>query len=174
MIELMILFFFSPLGGYSEFHEKYPEWCSRSEQCTDPEGPIIGLQNLRISPTPSGSSSSTFSGHCSSDTDSSSSEDFCDSCLDLAGDGSTPPVSDPCPFPVEILPHLYLGNARNSVDLDALERHKIRYILNVTSDLPNMFKNEPHIRYLQIPISDHWSQNLASFFPEAIAFIGKG
>lgn len=26
---------------------------------------------------------------------------------------------------------------------------------------------------MQIPISDHWSQNLASFFPQAIQFIGK-
>ena len=26
---------------------------------------------------------------------------------------------------------------------------------------------------MKIPISDHWSQNLASFFPKAIQFIGK-
>ena len=26
---------------------------------------------------------------------------------------------------------------------------------------------------MQIPISDHWSQNLAAFFPQAIEFIGE-
>lgn len=29
------------------------------------------------------------------------------------------------------------------------------------------------IQYLQIPITDHWSENLASFFPTAIRFIGN-
>lgn len=157
-------------GGFSEFYEKYPEWCTSAERCLDPEGPIIGLQNLRIS-TGSAPCLLTTTGHCS-DTDSSCSEDFCDSSLDL-GDGGTPPFYDPCPFPVEILPNLYLGNARNSNDLEALERHQIRYILNVTSDLPNSFKNNEDITYLQIPIDDHWSQNLASFFPQAFAFIDE-
>lgn len=76
-------------------------------------------------------------------------------------------------FPVEILPHLYLGNAANSEDRDALARHRIQYILNVTPDLPNVFESAGSIKYMQIPISDHWSQNLASFFPQAIQFIGE-
>lgn len=76
-------------------------------------------------------------------------------------------------FPVEILPHLYLGNAANSEDHEALSRHRIQYILNVTPDLPNVFEGTGAIKYMQIPISDHWSQNLASFFPQAIQFIGK-
>lgn len=76
-------------------------------------------------------------------------------------------------FPVEILPHLYLGNAANSEDREALARHRIQYILNVTPDLPNVFESGGSIKYMQIPISDHWSQNLASFFPQAIQFIGK-
>lgn len=76
-------------------------------------------------------------------------------------------------FPVEILPHLYLGNAANSEDREALARHRIQYILNVTPDLPNVFESAGSIKYMQIPISDHWSQNLASFFPQAIEFIGE-
>ena len=76
-------------------------------------------------------------------------------------------------FPVEILPHLYLGNAANSEDRESLARHRIQYILNVTPDLPNVFESGGSIKYMQIPISDHWSQNLASFFPQAIQFIGK-
>lgn len=35
------------------------------------------------------------------------------------------PLTDPG-FPVEILPHLFLGNAQNSRDCDALNKHHIR------------------------------------------------
>lgn len=77
------------------------------------------------------------------------------------------------PFPVEILPNLYLGNASDSCDWGALERYGIHYILNVTPNLPNTFKTEMGMKYMQIPIQDHWSQNLFNFFPQAIDFIGK-
>lgn len=49
----------------------------------------------------------------------------------------------------------------------------LQYVLNVTPDLPNVFENVGNIKYMQIPITDHWSQNLASHFPKAIEFIGK-
>lgn len=46
--------------------------------------------------------------------------------------------------------------------------------MNVTPDLPNVFETaERDINYLKIPIADHWSQNLATHFPQAIRFIGK-
>lgn len=48
-----------------------------------------------------------------------------------------------------------------------------QYILNVTPDLPNVFEDSGDIEYLQIPITDHWSQDLAVHFPAAIQFIGK-
>lgn len=48
-----------------------------------------------------------------------------------------------------------------------------QYILNVTPDLPNVFESRGDIKYMKIPIADHWSQNLASYFPKAIQFIGK-
>lgn len=74
---------------------------------------------------------------------------------------------------MEILPYLYLGNAANSEDRQALAKHSIQYVLNVTPDLPNVFEDVESIKYMQIPITDHWSQNLASHFPKAIEFIGK-
>jgi len=76
-------------------------------------------------------------------------------------------------FPVEVLPYLYLGNARSSADLEALYRNGISYILNVTPDVPNSFAASDQFRYMQIPIIDHWSQNMAAYFPDAIAFIGS-
>ena len=76
-------------------------------------------------------------------------------------------------FPVKVLPNLFLGNAKNASDLECLEKNGIKYILNVTVDVPNTFENDPDIKYMQIPISDHWSQNLSTYFSKAIAFIGK-
>ncbi|XP_046453118.1 dual specificity protein phosphatase 9-like [Daphnia pulex] len=90
--------------------------------------------------------------------------------LGLTAMNDMDPLADPG-FPVEILPHLFLGNAQNSRDCDALDKHRIRYVVNVTPNLPNVFEDSGTIQYLQIPITDHWSQNLASFFPSAIGFI---
>jgi hypothetical protein len=49
----------------------------------------------------------------------------------------------------------------------------LQYILNVTADLPNVFEDSGSIKYMKIPIADHWKENLASFFPKAIEFIGE-
>ncbi|XP_066598420.1 dual specificity protein phosphatase Mpk3 isoform X2 [Prorops nasuta] len=144
------------IGGFGSFRDHYPEWCEGSQASAEGspgqdsnEGELMGLRSLRISTPPT---------RAYSDSDS-------DSTCDSVG-----PEEDK-DFPVEILPHLYLGNAANSEDREALARHRIQYILNVTPDLPNKFEGAGCIKYMQIPISDHWSQNLASFFPQAIQFI---
>lgn len=117
---------------------------------------MLGLGGLRIS---------SDSSDIESDIDR-------DPCSATDSDGS--PLSNPQPsFPVEILPHLYLGCAKDATNLDVLEEYGIKYILNVTPNLPNLFENAGEFKYKQIPISDHWSQNLSQFFPEAISFIGK-
>ncbi|KAL8621138.1 hypothetical protein ACOMHN_004809 [Nucella lapillus] len=89
------------------------------------------------------------------------------------GGGCTENTPHMSPFPVKVLPYLYLGNAKNSADLSQLKKNGIHYILNVTPNVPNMFEDNGDFKYLQIPISDHWSQNLSSFFPDAIAFIDE-
>lgn len=169
-------------GGFQAFRSCYPEWC---ESCTEllaghpglvaaDTVPLMGLRSLRISTSSAATlaqrhrnhlGSSCGSSAATSSTDSSSdSEDRCDSSLGLEDDRD---------FLVEILPHLFLGNAANSEDSEALSRHHIQYILNVTPDLPNVFEESGSIRYMQIPIADHWSQNLAKFFPKAIEFIDE-
>ena len=144
------------MGGFGAFRDRYPEWCECSQMGGEGppgqdsnDGELMGLRSLRISTPPTRS-------YSDSDSDST-----CD---------SVGPEEDK-DFPVEILPHLYLGNAANSVDREALARHRIQYVLNVTPDLPNVFESAGSIKYMQIPISDHWNQNLASFFPQAIQFI---
>ncbi|KAH9500808.1 Dual specificity protein phosphatase 6 [Bulinus truncatus] len=131
------------IGGFSTFEERFPEYC----QHQDHESSILGLCNLRIS------EESTFDG----DT--------------LSTCSTASPIS--CPFPVCVLPYLYLGSAKNSADLTQLKNYGITYVLNVTTNVPNMFENEKNFKYLQIPISDHWSQNLSVYFPEAIRFIDE-
>ncbi|KAL8611328.1 hypothetical protein ACOMHN_013759 [Nucella lapillus] len=132
------------IGGFSTFQERFPEYC-QTQEITD--NTILGLCNLRIS--------------------DDSAYGSCESSGDLE---NTPHMS---PFPVEVLPYLYLGNAKNSADLNQLKQNGIHYILNVTPNVPNMFEDDGDFKYLQIPISDHWSQNLSSFFPDAIAFIDE-
>lgn len=51
--------------------------------------------------------------------------------------------------------------------------NSFQYVLNVTPDLPNVFEASGGIQYLQIPITDHYSQDLAMHFPAAIKFIGE-
>lgn len=151
----MMIFYFVFAGGFEAFCREYPEWCNVGDmiESEDDSTTILGFKNLTIS--------------CSEDGDS---EDSVDSGHD-SGEFS-PNESQ---FPVEILPYLFLGNSRNSSDLQALDKHNIRSILNVTPNLPNLFEKdvERDIKYMQIPIQDHWSQNLSTFFPQAISFIGK-
>lgn len=164
-------------GGFCSFRSCYPEWC---ESCTElmvsDSGPgsvevvpLMGLRSLRISATSQLSKrqhhlGSSCSSTATSSTDSSDSDDRCDSSLGLEEDRD---------FPVKILPHLFLGNASTSEDSEALSRHSIEYILNVTADLPNVFEDSGSIKYMKIPIADHWKENLASFFPKAIEFIDE-
>ncbi|KAF8790316.1 dual specificity protein phosphatase Mpk3-like [Argiope bruennichi] len=136
-------------GGFMAFQRRFPEWLESLP--ADQRDGDLSLDNLRIAPVV--------------DNDG---EELLDS--GMAGE---PTPNDP-PFPVEILPYLFLGNAENSTDLEALRRHNITYILNVTPNLPNAFKDEEFgIRYMQIPVQDHWSQNLSPYFPNAIAFIDR-
>uniref|UniRef100_A0A915LW77 protein-tyrosine-phosphatase n=1 Tax=Meloidogyne javanica TaxID=6303 RepID=A0A915LW77_MELJA len=86
-------------------------------------------------------------------------------------------------FPVHILPFLYLGNVDTAKNRQTLEKCDIRYVINVTSDLPNYFECDAKdeqlnggngasdITYMRIPVDDNCSHNLAQFFPEAISFI---
>uniref|UniRef100_A0A8D8LWI5 protein-tyrosine-phosphatase n=2 Tax=Cacopsylla melanoneura TaxID=428564 RepID=A0A8D8LWI5_9HEMI len=146
------------LEGFLEFRAAYPEWCEGMATLLDPM-PLMGLQSLRISAPPPRTRHRPPAPAPGMSSDSSDSSNFG---LDDEEDRD---------FPVEILPNLYLGNASNSEDVEALTKHNIKYVLNVTADLPNVFEATGSIKYMQIPIADHWSQNLATYFPQAIQFI---
>ncbi|RVE70689.1 hypothetical protein OJAV_G00067630 [Oryzias javanicus] len=110
-------------GGFVKFHTEYPEHCETllDSSCPSSSPPVsaLGFGNLRIS-------------------------------SDCSDGESTEPEESPFPsnqpdFPVQILPYLYLGCAKDSANLDVLGQYNITYILN----------------------------NLSQFFPEAISFIDE-
>ncbi|KAK8757275.1 hypothetical protein V5799_000023 [Amblyomma americanum] len=111
-------------GGFSEFHSRYPEWCDSGDPQASSAGPsapsplvvpspgggvvapvsvttraLLGLETLRIS---------SSSSECGSPKDPRDDPDRCDS--GLARDES-PGGADP-PFPVQIVPFLFLDEAR--------------------------------------------------------------
>ena len=115
--------------------------------------PFLISRSLRIS-TPLSDSA------CSSSNESSDGES-----------ASNYPLEPQINEPIEILPGLFLGNAIHSEDLEKIQKYKICAILNV-STLPNVFEHQDKgIEYLQIAITDHWSQDLSVHFPNAIQFI---
>ena len=139
------------------FQKRFPVHCVGLTETGSPseESTILGLCNLRIS------GDSILRG-----------------VPGINPDGEEVPTpntynNDPSEFPVKVLPFLYLGNAQNSADMECLYKNDIKYIINVTPNEPNHFEHLGTFKYMQIPISDHWSQNLSSWFPKAIAFIGK-
>lgn len=142
--------------GFMNFQASFPEWCqderSNNMQSNSSSEQLMGLRSLRIS-TPLSDSA------CSSSTESSDGES-----------GSNYPLEPYGGEPIEILPGLFLGNAAHSEDITKIQKYNIRHILNV-STLPNVFQETGKIDYLQIPITDHWSQDLSAHFPAAIKFI---
>ncbi|XP_050435869.1 dual specificity protein phosphatase Mpk3 [Adelges cooleyi] len=176
--------------SFDAFQQSYPEWCeSFLERCArandDMTGYIgdtdtlMGLRSLHITPSLVPLARNARRQHqqltsvLSTSPESSGGSDI-DSLSDVDSSSSILGFDDDRDFPVEILPDLFLGNATNSEDLEWLKKHRIEYILNVTSDLPNTFEEQGSIKYMQIPISDHIGQNLAGFFPQAIEFIDNG
>ncbi|XP_023939014.2 uncharacterized protein LOC112046561 [Bicyclus anynana] len=75
----------------------------------------------------------------------------------------------------EILPGLYLSNAKAAGDRDVLKQLKITHILTVeTRRLPKSTFTDNDISYLFIRAHDLPSTNLLSYFPMANSFIAEG
>ncbi|XP_055447829.1 dual specificity protein phosphatase 9 isoform X3 [Psammomys obesus] len=149
-------------GGFSKFQAECPHLC---------ETGFSGLAGPSVARGPNPVPVVGLGGLCLS-SDFSDAESEAD--RESVSCGTTsPPSGQLPPVPVQILPNLYLGSAQDSANLDCLGKLNICYILNVTPNLPNLFEKNGDFHYKQIPISDHWSQNLSQFFPEAIEFIDE-
>lgn len=73
--------------------------------------------------------------------------------------------------PVEILPHLVLGCAKDSGNLTQLRRRGVTAVLNVSHNCPNHF--ESLLEYKCIPVQDSYQADLLSKMETAIEYIGK-
>lgn len=72
----------------------------------------------------------------------------------------------------EVLPFLYIGNARDAQDLRVLQALGITRVLNVTSHVPG-YHQDSGICYKTLPAMDSGHQNLRQYFDEAIHFIDE-
>ena len=80
-------------------------------------------------------------------------------------------IATPEATPVEVLPFLFLGSARDSSDLKVLKRMNITSVLNITTTCPNHFESE--FEYLSILVEDSHQTDLLSRLNQAIEFIGE-
>lgn len=71
---------------------------------------------------------------------------------------------------MEILPHLYLGSARDAARKEQLQQLGITALLNVTQFCPNLFQEV--FEYKCIPVRDTGCEDIGAYFQEAINFIG--
>lgn len=71
--------------------------------------------------------------------------------------------------PVEILPYLYLGNSQHASQLELLERLGITSLINVSTSCGNHF--EEKFTYMNIPIDDNDTADVAAWFTKSITFI---
>uniref|UniRef100_A0A672NEJ3 Protein-serine/threonine phosphatase n=1 Tax=Sinocyclocheilus grahami TaxID=75366 RepID=A0A672NEJ3_SINGR len=102
-------------GGFNKFQTEYPEHCETNLDCScpssSPPASVLGLGGLRISSDCSDGESDREPGSA------------------IESEGSPLPSNQPA-FPVQILPYLYLGCAKDSANLDVLGKYNIKYILN--------------------------------------------
>jgi protein-tyrosine phosphatase len=69
----------------------------------------------------------------------------------------------------EIIPRLYLSNDFVARNRKILNDNHITHILNLTTNIPNLF--EPEIIYKKFIIFDFENQNISLYFDEAFEFI---
>lgn len=186
-------------GGVAQFLNQYPELCSisdpsdlaendlRSEICSPSFLRISLISNMKLDDLACNNASSSSSSSSTSSTNRNNANHhghFMLTPLEKPKEDdyaifnydelkNSKPHLYKCRFPIQIIPYLYLGNAEISSDLNCLRKNGIKYILNVTPDLPNTFEKDENFKYMQIPVDDHWSQNLSEYFPRAFEFIGK-
>lgn len=78
---------------------------------------------------------------------------------------------------IEILPHLWIGTNNHASDIDFFKKANIRYVVNLTYDVPNYFK---YVNYYVIPFeSDKINEarlayNMNCLFDMVGEFITKG
>ncbi len=89
---------------------------------------------------------------------------------------------DPSPSPTldvesyqmsEVLPGLYLGNARDAKDINLLQQNEIKSIINISTTIPCYHENENLFDYRQLPCNDSIQENILQYFENTFDYIQK-
>jgi dual specificity MAP kinase phosphatase len=73
----------------------------------------------------------------------------------------------------EVLPGLYLGNARDAKDINLLQQNGIKSIINISTTIPCYHENENLFDYLQLPCNDSSQENILQYFENTFDYIQK-
>lgn len=72
--------------------------------------------------------------------------------------------------PDHIIDNIYLGNAYNASNSSLLKEMNIKYIINVTKEIPNHFQYQ-NIQYLQINVMDRKNDSMILHFDHILNFL---
>jgi len=73
----------------------------------------------------------------------------------------------------EILPGLYLGNARDAQDRNLLKQNDIKSIINISTHIPCYYNDDYSFDYLQLNCQDSSQENLLQYFDKTFEYIQK-
>lgn len=139
-------------GGFEDFQLQYGQLCDLPNSAADsllkkrPSSLVLQLNGLALS-----SKQQTLNDSEMSEEDS--------------------PTVPEHMAPFQILPHLYLGCRKVAASLPSLRENHITRILNVTSTVPNEFKDLAGFTYKQIAVEDSHEVDMIKHLPEAFYFI---
>ncbi|CAF3759006.1 unnamed protein product [Rotaria sordida] len=71
----------------------------------------------------------------------------------------------------EIIPGLYLGSSHDAENLNSLQEHQIKVVVNVSTTIPCYFENENIFEYLRLPCHDSSYQNILQYFETTFEYI---
>lgn len=140
-------------GGFDSFQMQYGQLCELPNSAADsllkkrPSSLVLQLNSLALN---------SKQQQTASDSDMSEED--------------SPTVSERM-APFQILPHLYLGCRKVAACLPSLRQNHISRILNVTSSVPNEFKDIDGFEYKQIAVEDSHEVDMIKHLPEAFRFI---
>ena len=100
--------------------------------------------------------------------------------LSTSTDEDFPPVTSPVPVKQsdidfcsisEIIPGLFLGSSRDAEDMNILQKHQIKTIINISTTIPCHFEHDKSLEYHRLPCHDSANQNILQYFDTTFEFI---
>ncbi|XP_018011893.1 dual specificity protein phosphatase 10 [Hyalella azteca] len=148
-------------GGFSNFLKNYPELCDEEQ-----------LKNHNINNN--NNNGNTENNNCQDDNTGIPSHLMSgnyfnsSSVSNLASPDSEAAIERAAV--TQVLPYLYLGNAKDAQNMELLQALGVSRVLNVTSRVSG-YREESGLLCKTLPALDNGHQNLRQYFHEAIAFI---